>query len=319
MQTQILEFLKKSETYLSGEEISQSLKMSRAAIWKYMQELRGLGYDIVAVPHLGYKLVSSPDKLFPHEIQHDLKTKILGKKIVYEETVSSTMDTAFQLALNKAPEGTVVCCESQTNGRGRLGRSWSSPKGKGIYLSLILRPKLSFLEVAQLTLLSAVAVSEAIRKVTALQPLIKWPNDLLIGDKKCAGILTELNAETDQVNFVIVGIGVNVNSLKNNLPPGATSLKQETQKEHSRIRIFQEILQELEKWYTRLGREGFIPVVQRWKELSVTLNQRVRVSDAGGFTEGLAVDLDKDGGLLIRKDSGVIVKKMAGDVVLKFP
>ena len=316
MQTQIIEFLKKNETYLSGEEISQSLKISRAAIWKYMQELRQLGYDIVAVPHLGYKLVSCPDKLFPLEIQHDLHTKIFGKKIVYHETISSTMDAAFQLALEKAPEGTVVCAETQTKGRGRLGRTWISPKGKGICLSVILRPKLSPLEVAKLTLLAAVGVCEALQKITNLQPSIKWPNDLLIDGKKCAGILTELSAETDRVKFVIVGIGVNVNTAKNSLPSTATSLKEETRQEHSRIKIFQEILRELEHWYLRLGEEGFSPVVQRWKELSVTLNQRVRVSDANGFVEGLAIDIDQDGGLLIRRDTGVIVKKMAGDVAL---
>lgn len=315
MQTQIIEFLKKNETYISGEEISQSLKISRAAIWKYMQELRQLGYDIVAVPHLGYKLVSSPDKLFPHEIQYDLTTKSFGKKIIYEDTVSSTMDVAFQLALEKAPEGTVVCAESQTKGRGRLGRTWTSVKGKGIYMSIILRPKLSPLEVAKLTLLGAVVVSEALKKSTGLQPLIKWPNDLLVKGKKLAGILTELSAETDRVKFVVVGIGLNVNSSLSSLPPGATSLKEETKEEHSRIKIFQEIMKEMERWYFNIEHKGFSEVIQKWKELSITLNQRVRVSDAGGFVEGLAVDLDRDGGLLIRKDSGVVVKKMAGDVI----
>ena len=183
-------------------------------------------------------------------------------------------------------------------------------------MSVILRPKLSPSEVAKLTLLAAVGVCEAIQKITNLQPSIKWPNDLLIDNKKCAGILTELSAETDQVKFVVVGIGLNVNTAKNSLPPTATSLREETQQEHSRIKIFQEILRELEKWYLRLGQEGFLPVVERWKELSVTLNRRVRVSDANGFVEGLAVDLDQDGGLLIRRDTGVIVKKMAGDVIL---
>ena len=275
-----------------------------------------MGYEIAAVPHLGYKLVSVPDKLFPHEIQHNLCTKIFGRKIIYRETVASTMDAAFQLALENAPEGTVVCAETQTKGRGRLGRSWNSPKGKGIYASIVLRPRLSPAEVAKLTLLAAVAVCEALQKTTGLQPLIKWPNDLLIGHKKCAGILTELSAETDRVKFVVVGIGINVNAAKNNLPPGATSFKEETKEEHSRIKIFQEILRDMEQWYLRLEREGFFPVVRRWKELSLTLNCRVRVSDAGGFVEGLAVDLDHDGGLLVRQDSGVIVKKMAGDVVL---
>ena len=315
MQTQIIEFLKSSEAYISGEEISQSLKISRSAIWKYMQELRHLGYDIVAVPHLGYKLISSPDKLFPHEIQHALATKIFGKKIIYEDTVSSTMDVAFRLALEKTAEGTVVCAESQTKGRGRLGRSWTSVKGKGIYMSIVLRPKLSPLEVAKLTLLGAVVVSEALKKSTGLQPLIKWPNDLLVKGRKLAGILTEMSADTDRVKFIVIGIGLNVNSSLNSLPPGSTSLKEETKEEHSRIKILQEILREMERWYLGIEEKGFKDVIQRWKELSVTLDQWVRVADAGGFVEGLAVDLDRDGGLLIRKDSGVVVKKMAGDVI----
>ena len=315
MQEQIIDYLKKSENYISGEEISQSLKMSRAAIWKYIQELRHLGYDIVAVPHLGYKLVGCPDKFFPSEIQYELGTKILGKKIIYKETVPSTMDAAFQLALEGSPEGTVVCAEHQTKGRGRLGRTWTSPKAKGIYVSLILRPQLPPSEVARLTLLCAVAVSEAVKTASGIQPLIKWPNDLLVNDKKLAGILTELSAETDRIKFVIVGIGLNVNASLNHLPAQSTSLKQELGFSLCRVELFQEILREIEEWYVRLDKEGFEPVLSRWKELSSTLNQRVRVVDPAGGIEGEAIDIDQDGGLLIRQDSGVVIKRMAGDVL----
>ena len=315
MQEKIIYYLKSSENYISGEEISDHLKISRAAIWKHIQELRKGGYDIVAVPHLGYKLISSPDKLLVHEIQHGLSAKILGKKVVYCETVSSTMDAVFEMGLKGEPEGTVVCTENQTKGRGRLGRSWFSPKGKGICMSVLLRPQSSPMDVARLTILTAVAVSEAIKKKTDLAVSIKWPNDLLIRQKKVGGILTELNAEADRVKFVVIGIGLNVNSLKSQLPSGATSLRSETKRPLSRAVLVREILQEMERWYLRIQKEGFAPVAEKWRESSATLHKRIKVVDPGGEVEGEALDIDEDGGLLVRDDSGLVIKKMAGDVV----
>ncbi len=314
MQERIVHLLKKSDSYLSGEEISRQLDISRAAIWKYIQELKKDGYDIVAVPHLGYKIASGPDKLFAHEVQFDLKTKTLGKKIFFYDTVASTMDEAFRLGMEGTPEGTVVCADGQSKGRGRLGRSWLSPKGKGIYLSIVLRPALLPSEAACLTLLCAVALSEAIKNICGLNSLIKWPNDLLINGKKVAGILTELNAETDRVKFVVVGIGVNVNSSRDSLIVDATSLQVEAKRTILRVELTKEILRMTEEWYLLSQRQGFTPIIKRWKEISFTLNKRVRIADPAGFIEGEAVDMDQDGGLLIRKDSGVIVKKMAGDI-----
>jgi len=314
MLEKIIGYLKHCKGYISGEEISRSFNISRAGIWKYMQELRRQGYDIVAVPHLGYQLVSVPDKLYPTEIKFKLKTKKLGQHIVYHDAVGSTMDEAFRLGVEGAVEGTVVCAESQTKGRGRLGRIWSSPKGKGVYLSLILRPKLSPIEVSKLTLLCAVSVCEALRNISGIPVVIKWPNDLLVDEKKLVGILTELSAETDQVKFVVVGLGVNVNTTASHLPEGATSLKIESRKHFSRVEVIQEILRRTEFWYNLFQVEGFKPVVKRWKELSVTLGKHIRISEPGEDMYGKAMDIDDDGGLLIRSDSGVVVKKMTGDV-----
>lgn len=315
MKGKIIHFLKEAQGYVSGEEISRRCGMSRAAIWKYMQELREEGFDVVAVPHLGYKLVASPDKLLPCEIQHGLKTQYLGKKVVYADTVSSTMDAAFRLGMEGAVEGTLVCAEGQTKGKGRLGRHWNSPKGKGIYMSVILRPSMPPADAAQLTLLAAVAVCEALARVSGVAACIKWPNDILVENRKLAGILTELSAETDRVRFVVIGIGVNVNTPLGALPDQATSLKEETQRKISRVEVLQEILCGLETWYERLKKQGFAPVIERWKELSSTLGKRVRLVDAGGEMEGEAVDLDRTGGLMIRNDAGLIVSKTAGDVV----
>jgi BirA family biotin operon repressor/biotin-[acetyl-CoA-carboxylase] ligase len=315
MQNHIIQCLKKAKGgYVSGEEISRSADMSRAAIWKHMQELRKEGYEIEAVPHLGYQLVSIPDKLLAHEIQYDLKTKTFGCKVFYYDTLSSTMDEAFKLGMDGAPEGTVVCAEAQTKGRGRLGRSWSSPKHKGLYLSIILRPRLSPAEFSKLTLLSAVVVAEAVYKVAGVDARIKWPNDVLVKNKKLAGILTELRAEVDQMKFVVIGIGLNVNNTAAQLVDGATALRHEAGKNFSRVELVQEILRTFERWYSRLEKDGFENVIQAWKDRSHTLGKRVRIIDPAGTVEGVAFDLDHDGGLLIRQDSGVVVKRMAGDV-----
>ncbi len=316
MKEKIIYFLKEArEGYVSGEEISRRYAVSRAAIWKYIQELRGDGFDIIAVPHLGYKLVASPDKLLPTEIQYGLKTQYLGKKIIYENMVNSTMDVAFRLGMEGAVQGTLVCAEGQTNGKGRLGRTWSSPKWKGVYMSIVLRPSLALTQVTQLTLLAAVAVCEAIQRVSGVAARIKWPNDILVMNRKLAGILTELSAETDQVRFVVIGIGINVNTPLRLLPLTATSLKEETQRKISRVELVQEILCLLEQWYERLQKEGFDGVVQRWKELSSTLGRRIRVVDPSGDVEGEAIDLDGMGGLLIRNDTGLVISKTAGDVI----
>jgi len=316
MQERIIQFLKESDGYISGEEISQRLKMSRAAIWKHMQELRVDGYEIAAVPHLGYQLVASPDKLLGFEIQSGLNTKIIGKKIIVLDTVTSTMDEAFKLGMENCPEGTVVCAESQSKGRGRLGRVWASPKNKGLYFSFVLRPNLPLNQLAQLTLMSAVALAEAIEDISELKPLIKWPNDILIGKDKLAGILTELRAESDQVKFVVVGIGLNVNTTSHQLPPGSSSLKIAAENSFDRAQVFQVILRFLEKWYLKVLRHEFFQVMEEWKKRSATLKKRIRITDPNGIIEGEAIDLDEDGALLIRKDNGIIVKKTAGDIFL---
>jgi BirA family biotin operon repressor/biotin-[acetyl-CoA-carboxylase] ligase len=316
MQERIIQFLKESDGYISGEEISQRLKMSRAAIWKHMQELRAQGYEIAAVPHLGYQLVTCPDKLLSFEIQSGLDTRIIGKKVIVLETVTSTMDEAFRLGNENCQEGTVVCAESQSKGRGRLGRVWTSPRAKGLYFSLVLRPNIPLNCLAQLTLMSAVALAEAVEEISGLKPLIKWPNDILLDGHKLAGILTELRAESDQVKFVIVGIGLNVNTALHQLTSGASSLKVAAGRSFDRAQVFQVILCSLEKWYLKLLRHEFSGIMEEWKKRSATLNKRVRITDSAGIVEGQAIDLDEDGALLIRKDNGLIVKKSAGDVFL---
>jgi BirA family transcriptional regulator, biotin operon repressor / biotin---[acetyl-CoA-carboxylase] ligase len=316
MQEHIIRFLKESDGYISGEEISARLKISRAAIWKHMHQLRAEGYEIAAVPHLGYRLVTCPDKLFTYEITSTLGTKTIGKNVIVMDTVTSTMDEAFRLGMDNYPDGTVVCAEAQSKGRGRLGRLWASPKGKGLYFSLILRPDLPLNQLAQLTLMSAVAMAGAIEELSGLKVLIKWPNDILLGNQKLAGILTELRAESDQVKFVVVGIGLNVNASINQLPPQSTSLKAASGRNFNRTEVLQALLRSLDNGYAKILRRDFADIMQEWQKRSATLNKRVRLTDPGGSIEGEAIDLDEDGALLIRKDNGVIVRKTAGDIFL---
>lgn len=315
MREKILDFLKRKEGYTSGDQLASRLGITRQALWKHIQELKNIGYDIVAVPHLGYRLISTPDRIFDFEVTCGLLTQFIGKKIYYFESLASTMNLAMQLGLQGAPCGTVVLAEHQARGRGRLGRHWLSPKYKGIYLSLILRPKMLPQGASILTLLTAVSVCEAIKESVGLETRIKWPNDILVGNKKLGGILTELNAEMDKINFVIIGIGLNVNNDKKTLTGSATSLKEQKKEHINRITLVQEILRRVESNYSLFENKGTAPIIEKWRQDNITLGKRVKVYCQKEHIEGEAQDIDKDGGLLIRNDSGLTQKVMAGDVV----
>jgi len=315
MRQKILDFLKRKQDYISGDQISHRLGISRQALWKHIQELKENGYDIVAVPHLGYRLESIPDRLYSFEIARELNTKFIGRKIYYFEGIASTMDTAVQLGIKGASEGTLVLAEAQTKGRGRLGRSWFSPKYKGIYLSLILRPRILPSQSPLLTLLSAVSICEALKEVAEIDAKIKWPNDILIRDKKLGGILTELNAETDKINFVVIGIGLNINNENKNIVSGATSLKNEKKEHINRIDLLREMLRKIENNYLTFKAQGPASIIDKWREYNITLGRRVKVYSQKEHYEGQAIDIDKDGGLLLRNDHGLTQKITAGDVV----
>jgi BirA family transcriptional regulator, biotin operon repressor / biotin---[acetyl-CoA-carboxylase] ligase len=317
MLTKIVRSLKSHEGYLSGEDLSRALDISRAAIWKYVDQLREQGYEIEAFPHRGYRLVAAPDRLLRCEVQSGLDTRKFGCEVHHFDTVASTMDEAFRFGLDGAPEGTVVVAETQGKGRGRMGRNWSSPRSKGIYFSLILRPKLLPSQAAMLTLVAAVAMSEAIEKVVpAVEARIKWPNDILIKGKKVCGILTELRAETDRVQFVVLGAGINVNNTPTQLLPEATSLRVESGASCSRVLLFQEVLRSLEKWYGAFLKNGPATALDAWRTRSAMLGRRVRFVDQNTSFVGIAEDLADDGGLMVRMPDGKVVKRLAGDVLL---
>ena len=314
MDEKILALMRDKDDYISGEDLSKELGISRAAIWKHIEELRQEGYDIIAVPHLGYRIASTPDRLIPPEVSWKLNTKIFGKKIYSYKKTDSTNKIAYKLAEDGAGEGTVVFAEEQTKGRGRFSRTWVSPQG-GIYMSLVLRPKLEPVKTARITLAAAVAVAEAVRKVTNLPAQIKWPNDVLINGSKAAGILTEMRAEQDAIDFVIIGIGVNVNTPKDGLPKGATSLKEELNVSVSRVELAKRILEMFEARYLELEK-GFGKIMEEWRRLSDTLGRRVRIHTHDQALEGQALDVDENGGLILRLDSGFNRHIFSGDVEL---
>ncbi len=307
---------------VSGAELSQLLGVSRAAIWARIEELRKLGYEIAASPHLGYKLVDTPDVLHADDLISRLgKTKVVGRDIrVFQET-TSTNNVVEKLARDEVKEGVVVFAESQTKGRGRLGRKWISPARKGLWFSVLLRPKLRPQETTQLTVASATALFRAIREVTGISTEIKWPNDILIRGKKVAGILTELNAELDRVKYVIIGIGVDVNLGAGDLPADvrklATSLKIEAGKNLDRAELAVQILRELDRGYERVCSGQFEAVANEWEKNCSTLGHRVAIQIGGRKISGRAESLDEDGALLLRTEHGHLERIIGGDVTLE--
>jgi len=302
--------------FISGEELSRSLDVSRSAVWKQIKALRAAGFMISAEPSRGYRLISSPDRLIASLLAHLLKSGLIGKKITtFQETVS-TNAVAFRMAEDGAEEGSVVIADSQTGGKGRLGRTWSSPAGVNLYCSVILRPPIQPVAAPQLTFLSVIAVARAIEQLLPIQTRIKWPNDILVDGKKVAGLLNEMSAETDKVNFVILGIGVNLNMTQEQFPDNlrhpATSLYIETGVKVDRTSFARVLLQELDSLYATFLSEGYAPARREWLERSRLAGAMVTVTDNNVVRSGRVTGIDEYGALLL--DSGEQI--LSGDVVI---
>ena len=317
MEEEILNALRtRRGEHISGEEMSRLAGVSRTAIWKEIEKLRAEGYKIIAQPHEGYRLVEIPDRLTAQELTWNLQTQRIGRKVHAYDSTDSTMDLAHRLAAAGEPEGSVVVAEGQTQGRGRVGRRWLSPKGKGIYASIILRPSLPLAEVPRVTLLAAVAAARAVESHAGLAPQIKWPNDVLINGKKVAGILTELNAELNRVRYVILGIGFNINTAASQLPAHSTSLAEETGEPVDRVEFARALLRQLDQAYGRFLEGGISDILEDWRRFAVFLGRRIRVALPGRTVDGQALDIDSGGALLVRTDTGMIESISAGDVLI---
>ena len=307
---------------VSGGELSQELGVSRAAIWARIEELRSLGYEIEASPHLGYRFLSAPDLLHADDLLSRLgETKVIGRDIRVFEATTSTNDVIEKLAHDGVKEGVVVFAESQTHGRGRLGRKWLSPAGKGLWFSVLLRPALPLQAITQLTVASATALRRAIETQTGLKAEIKWPNDIVLGGKKVAGILTELSAELDRAKYVILGIGVDVNLNTSDFPADlratATSLKAELGKALSRSELAVALLRELDADYARVVGGSFTAVADEWEPHCTTIGRDVAIRIGERQVHGRAESLGEDGALLVRTEHGRLERVLGGDVTLE--
>ncbi|MEW6109650.1 MAG: biotin--[acetyl-CoA-carboxylase] ligase [Nitrospirota bacterium] len=311
--------LKEENDFVSGAKISSKFGITRAAVWKKIETLRKRGFSIAAVPSKGYKLIESPD-LSEEEIMMYVKGDF-WKRIHLYKSLDSTNDIATSFAMkNMTDSGIVIIADSQNRGRGRLGRKWSSPPGVNIYMSIILKPEIEPRDATLITVLAAVACAGALRKICGLEVMLKWPNDMMVADKKIAGILTEVRSEPDRIKTAIIGVGINVNIELKDFPEDirctATSVRQETGEYYSRSRIIIEILKEFENWYKIFIEKGRRPILEKWKQLSSTIGRNVRVTTAKEIISGIAEDIDDEGMLIIKLRSGRLRKISAGDITV---
>ena len=307
----------------SGESLSNDLGVSRAQIWKHVETLRTRGYEIAGEPGGGYRLVATPDRLYPEEIDAGLETRWLGRRIEYREVVDSTNRLAFELGRGGAPAGTAVIAEQQTAGRGRLGRSFFSPPGLNLYTSILLRPQVTTADAPTLIHAAAVgcaeAIAEAVSDPNAVE--IKWPNDVLLDGLKTSGILMEINAEATRVEFAVLGIGVNLNVAREDLPEEfrhrATSLSSHRGQEVNRVAFTQRLYCILESVLEAHSEGGFAAIRERYEARFRMVGRRVRVIGLkGDEMAGVATGVAADGALLIDRDGGGSERVIAGDVTL---
>lgn len=321
MRTRILGILTLAEDYVSGQQLAAQLGITRAAVWKHIQVLKTAGYHIEAQPNRGYVLRDKANDITAEAVTQLIKGPI-GSSFHHFPSISSTNMVAKDGAVHGAAHGTVYMAEQQTHGRGRQGRHWSSVVG-GLWFSVVLRPQIPLHQVHLMTVLTAVALCDSLRRITRLPGVIKWPNDILLNNKKVAGILTELTAEQDVVDFCVVGIGLNVNIDDSLWDVGvreiATSLQMVSGKKLDRLLLLVAICDTMSMWLEKVKLEGWRPLIQAWRQYDITLGRPVTVLPAGKNTsyDGFAVDVDDKGALLVRCLDGSIQNVLAGDVSLR--
>jgi BirA family biotin operon repressor/biotin-[acetyl-CoA-carboxylase] ligase len=309
----ILKILLQAHDYVSGQLMCDQLKITRSAVWKNIHHLRKQGYDIHASTNRGYKIIKFPDKISVTDLKRQLTTQFIGQKFYYFDQLPSTMDEALSMAHRLKNQGAVVCAGQQTKGRGRLGRVWDS-SGNGLYFSIVLYPSLTLEQLPNITLMAAISIRRAVKKLTGLELKVKWPNDLTIHDKKVAGILTETRLEASQIRLVVVGIGINVNQTPASVKDIATSLKEQIQQEMNHSQLLAGVLNEFERCYKKLESGEFEPILSEAKKNSATLNRLVKICVGKEEVQGKAYDLDEDGALLIKLTNGKIRRIVAGEL-----
>jgi len=318
----VLKFLQTHNTeYLSGQDLSDVLHISRVAVWKHIKKIQELGYVVESKQKLGYKLISNSKLLLPWEITTNLKTKTIGQQAYYFDSIDSTQNQALKMADDPANAGAVIVAAKQTGGRGRSGRKWVSPKG-GIWISIILQPKFDISITTLFPIASALALSIAIEKIFSIKPKLKWPNDLTIKGKKVAGMLVDVSLESNKIENLVLGVGinfdVNVKQIEKALKEtpnfyGVASLKKEKQ-EIKPVQLVQTFLLELEKIYKLLNAKQTKKIISEWTKRSSTIGKNIELDTTNGKITGKATKIDDDGALIITENSKTH-KVIAGDIV----
>ncbi|MFB1049332.1 biotin--[acetyl-CoA-carboxylase] ligase [Paraliobacillus sp. JSM ZJ581] len=307
-----------NESYVSGQAISDQLKISRTAVWKQMKVLKQDGYLIEAIPNKGYRIISTPNKLSENTLQWGLQTKWLGKSINFYDEIDSTQTKANHLAQQGCKHGTVVIANSQQAGRGRMNRAWHSNNEDGIWMSMVLRPTILPAHAPQFTLLTGTVLVDILSEKTGIPIKIKWPNDLFVGDKKVAGILTEMQAEQDQIHYLVIGIGINVNQYTKQLPAEirtkATSLREATGNWFSKIELIQSILYAFETAYERHQEIGFSEIKRNWEKRGYKMNQNVTYHSGNIQSEGIIKGINENGALLIESNDNEIITLYSAEI-----
>jgi len=320
LKNMILEKLKQNEGYISGEELSKNFGVSRTAIWKHINELRKDGYNIESSSKKGYRLTGTPDLLDARELIIPPR-QLIGSKIVHFQEVDSTNNYAKIIANDGCPHGTIVVSEKQTLGRGRVGREWKSYNSEGLWFTIVLRPDLEPENIQIITLAASVAVVEGILETQGIVCGIKWPNDIILGNCKLGGILTELSAEPGHVNYVVVGIGININqaagAFDDEIKNKATSLKIHTGKPVSRVRVLESILTSFEDIYSIMLQGNTQEIIGRWSRYSVTLGKEVKIVFKDNEYIGLAQSVASDGKLVVKCNDGVVREISAGEIQVR--
>ena len=320
----IITLLKSNQSeFLSGEKLSKTLNLSRAAIWKNIKKLQSLGYKIESKPKTGYKLHLDTNLLLPWEISDGLQTDIIGRKIYYFNTIDSTQNFALKLSQKSYENGSVVIAEKQTKGRGRLNRKWVSPKG-GIWLSILLRPNFELSQISLFPMITSLAASIAIEKILKIKPELKWPNDVMLKGKKVAGILIDVAIESNKIDYIVIGVGINFRvhpskisrHIKNpKRQYGITTLVKEKQKGNP-IELVQQFLFELEQMYNKVISNSVEEIRKKWLSRSSTIGKNVIATSETRLLKGKAVGIDETGALLL-SNKGKIQRLLAGDIIYK--
>ncbi len=318
----VLTFLQTHNTeYLSGQDLSDVLRISRVAIWKHIKKIQELGYTVESKQKLGYKLTSNSDILLPWEITSGLKTKKIGKNAYYFDSIDSTQNQALKMSEDSSSDGTIIIAAKQTGGKGRLGRKWISPKG-GIWFSIILQPKFDISITTLFPIASSLALSYAIEKTFKIKPELKWPNDLTIKGKKIAGMLVDVSLESNKIESLVLGVGINfdvdVRQIEKTLKDtpnfyGVASLSEQKIKIKPKI-LVQTFLLELEKIYELLNKKQTKNIISDWTKRSSTIGKKVELSTVDGKIKGDAIKIDDDGALIV-SEKNKTSKIIAGDII----